>query len=135
MSNSEHPKEPMSRDKIYKIMLRISITVAFVFFIKGLIGKDFDGAIFIGASLAAYMLLLGIMKYFKVSAETKQLVVSIVIMLLIFCVFGGRKDGKVKFQRTPGSPRAVYADHNAAGGPHFGCSCPNIGHAGDLLGD
>ena len=84
--NNKAKKEPITKEQIFKIMRNISFAVAAIFFLKDLLGGEIGGAIFIGACLAVFAIVLGLMKKFDVPAEKQQFVVSIVLMLLIFFI-------------------------------------------------
>jgi len=84
--NKNVKKEPISKEQIFKIMRNIAFAVASIFFVKDLLGGEIGGAIFIGACLGIFALVLGLMKKFHVDADKQQFVVSIVLMLLIFFI-------------------------------------------------
>ena len=84
--NKNGKKEPITKEQIFKIMRNISFAVASIFFVKDLVGGEIGGALFIGACLGVFALVLGLMKKFQVPAEKQQFVVSIVLMLLIFFI-------------------------------------------------
>ncbi len=79
-------KEPISNDKIFKIMQYISLAAASIFFVKDLLGGEIGGALFIGACLVAFIVGIKLMKKFNVDKKRQEFVVSIVIMLLIFFI-------------------------------------------------
>jgi len=84
--NKNGKKEPITKEQIFKIMRNIAFAVASIFFVKDLLGGEIGGAIFIGACLGVFALIIFLMKKFQVSAERQQFVVSIVLMLLIFFI-------------------------------------------------
>lgn len=84
--NKKGKKEPITKEQIFKIMRNIAFTVAAIFFIKDLLGGEIGGALFIGACLAVFAIVLAGMKKFNVDADKQQFVVSIVLMLLIFFI-------------------------------------------------
>lgn len=84
--NKAQKKEPISKEKIFKIMRNIAFAVASVFCIKDLVGGDFSGALFIGLCLVAFAGVLVFMKKSQVTEDKQQLIVSIILMLLIFFI-------------------------------------------------
>lgn len=84
--NNKNKKEPITKEQIFKIMRNIAFAVAAIFFVKDLVGGEIGAALFIGACLAVFALILVLMKKFQIPAEKQQFVVSIVLMLLIFFI-------------------------------------------------
>lgn len=84
--NKNGKKEPITNEQIFKIMRNIAFVVAAIFFVKDLIAGEIGSAIFIGACLAAFAVVLVIMNKLHVGADKQQFVVSIVLMLLIFFI-------------------------------------------------
>lgn len=79
-------KEPITKEKIFKIMRNLAFGVAAIFCVKDLIAGETGSAVFIGACLAVFAVVLGLMKKFHVDADKQHFVVSIVLMLLIFFI-------------------------------------------------
>lgn len=80
------PKKPISHEKIYKIMIGVPLGVSFLFFVKNVTAGSVAGALTIGICM---FLLIGIllgMGIKKVKAETKEFVLAIALLLLIFTI-------------------------------------------------
>lgn len=79
-------KEPISKEKIFKVMLYVTYIVAAVFLLKNIIGKSLVGAVVIGVSLAVFTVILCIMRSTKAEEEKQQFVVSMSLVLLVFII-------------------------------------------------
>ena len=79
-------KEPISREKIFKIMLYTTYIVALVFLLKNIIEKSLGGAMSVGLTLTIFTVVLLVMRQARVSAETRQFAVSIALLFLVFAI-------------------------------------------------
>lgn len=79
-------KAPITQEKIYKIMLTVTITVSLVFFLKNLLGGAMKEALFIGGTLAVFGIVFLFLGLKKVSEGTKRMCISIGMMVLIFVI-------------------------------------------------
>lgn len=79
-------KAPMSKDSIYKLMLVLVYIVAPVYLIKNLAAGVASGAAIIAVCLAAFAVIVFLMKKFKAPDEKKQLVVSLTLVGLVFLI-------------------------------------------------
>ncbi|MBQ3546723.1 MAG: hypothetical protein IJA34_17325 [Lachnospiraceae bacterium] len=79
-------KPPVSQEKIFKIMLIMTFSVAGVFFIKNVLSKSLQGAIVIGVCLFVFWLVQFLMKKLHVSQLKQQLVMCICLVFLTFII-------------------------------------------------
>ena len=79
-------KQPISREKIFKIMLYVTYIVAAIFLLKNLIGGTISGAVAVGMILAIFTIVVLLMQWLHVKKETKQFVVSVSLLLVIFII-------------------------------------------------
>jgi len=79
-------KPPISPAKIYTIMCVVTIAVSFVFFLKNLLGGAIRESLVIGGSIVAFLVVMLILKLAKAKDTTKQMVISIALMLMIFLI-------------------------------------------------
>lgn len=79
-------KAPMSNKSIYRLMLVLVYIVAPIYLIKNLIGGTASGAITIGICLAVFAIAAGAMHFMKTKEGTKQTVVSLSLVLLVFLI-------------------------------------------------
>lgn len=79
-------KAPITQERIFKIMLVLTIAIAAVFFLKNLLGGAMQEAIFIGATIAVFGLVFFILIVRKAKETTKQLVISVGMLVLIFVI-------------------------------------------------
>ncbi len=80
------PKPPMTHNKIFKIMIVITMAVTAVFFLINLIKLNVPGIIAIGGCLLVFIGVLMFMKMRYVRDTTKEFVVSISLEVLIFVI-------------------------------------------------
>lgn len=85
MENTQK-KKPISHETIFKIMLWVTLVVAAAFFLKNVIGKNTQGIIVIGASLAIFIVLLLGMRVKNVATIKQEFVLSICLGFLIFII-------------------------------------------------
>lgn len=85
----------ITKDNIYKIMNGITLAVSAIFLMKNVVSSEIMGAIAIGICLLIYSVVLVIMKKVKVPTDTRNLVVSIALMIVISIVsiFSGSSFG------------------------------------------
>ena len=79
-------KLPASPERIFKIMMIITFSVAGVFFLKNLLGGDTKGAIVIGICLFVFAAVIVVLTKMKLPAFTRQLVISVGLMLVVFMI-------------------------------------------------
>ena len=79
-------KLPASPERILKIMMIMTFSVAAVFFLKNLLGGNGKGAVVIGVCLALFAGVIFVLNKMKMPATTKQLVISVGLMLVVFMI-------------------------------------------------
>ena len=79
-------KLPASPERILKVMMIMTFSVASVFFLKNLLGANVKGAIVIGICLAVFGGVIFALNKMKMPATTKQLVISVGLMLVVFMI-------------------------------------------------
>ena len=79
-------KLPASPERILKIMMIMTFSVASVFFLKNLLGGNVKGAVVIGVCLATFAGVIFVLTKMKMPATTKQLVISVGLMLVVFMI-------------------------------------------------
>ena len=79
-------KPPITQEKIFKFMLILTVAVSSVFFLKNLLGGAISQAIMIGATIAVFGILFFILHLRNAKETTKQLVLAISLMVLIFII-------------------------------------------------
>ena len=79
-------KAPITQEKIFKFMFIITFLVSSVFFIKNLAGGAMAEAGLIGGSIAVFGITFLILHIRKAKETTKQMVLAIALMLLIFII-------------------------------------------------
>lgn len=85
----------ITKESIYKIMNGITLIVSAAFLIKNVLSSEIIGSIAIGLCLAAYCIALTVMKKIKIPTDTRNLVVSIALLIVISIVsiFSGSSFG------------------------------------------
>ena len=76
----------ITKESIYKIMNTITLAVSALFLVKNIIGGEMTGALAIGIVLGIYCAVLVIMGKTNIQADTKHLVVSIALLIVISIV-------------------------------------------------
>ncbi len=76
----------ITKESIYKIMNTITLAVSGIFLVKNVLGGAIAGSIAIGLCLATYCMVLFIMKKTNVPTDTRNLVVSIALLVVISIV-------------------------------------------------
>lgn len=79
-------KAPISHETIYKMMLIITLLVASVFLLVNVLKKNYQAAVVIGVCLAVFIIVMLGMKIKKVSSQTRELVLSVSLLLLDFVI-------------------------------------------------
>lgn len=79
-------KKPISKDKIFKVMLYVTYIVAAAFLLKNILGKSLVGAVVIGVSLAVFTVVLFVMRKSNTKIENQQYVVSMSLVFLVFII-------------------------------------------------
>lgn len=82
----EKVKSPISQEKIFKIMLIITFSVAGIFFLKNVIGQNVKGAAVIGVCLLFLVGTIMIMKKFQVEQVKQQFVLAICLVVIVFLI-------------------------------------------------
>jgi len=85
----------ITKENIYKIMNGITLVVSAAFLIKNLLSSEIIGSVAIGLCLAVYCIALVIMNKIKIPTDTRNLVVSVALMVVISIVsiFSGSSFG------------------------------------------
>ena len=76
----------ITKDSIYNIMNTITLAVSALFLVKNILGGALPGSIAIGLCLAIYCSVLVIMKKINVPTDTRNLVVSVALLVVISIV-------------------------------------------------
>ncbi|MBR2046311.1 MAG: hypothetical protein IJ958_09285 [Agathobacter sp.] len=76
----------ITKDNIYKLMNGITLVVSAAFLIKNVLGGEIIGSIAIGLCLAIYCVVLVIMNKTHVPTDTRNLVVSVALLVVISIV-------------------------------------------------
>ncbi len=83
---SKKAKLPASPERIFKIMLILTFSVAGVFFLKNLLSGGVKGAVVIGVCLLAFAALIYASMKMKLHASVRRLVISVGLMLVVFMI-------------------------------------------------
>lgn len=86
MKEKQQTNQPLSREKIYRITVMLTYLVSGAFIIKNLVGGDIPGTIIDSAVLAVFSIALLIMRLLNVKKDTKRLIVSSSIIVLVFII-------------------------------------------------
>lgn len=87
MSDAQNAvKKPISKEKIFKVMLYITYIVASLFLVKNIIAKSVVGMIVIAASLLVFTVVMLGLKKGNAKEETRQFVLSMSLVLLVFII-------------------------------------------------
>lgn len=84
--NKEENKAPITQEKIFKFMFIITIAVSAIFLLKNILGKAIPQAIMIGATIGVFALLFLILHLRNAKEKTKQFMLAISLMVLIFVI-------------------------------------------------
>lgn len=76
----------ITKDTIYKFMNGITLVVSAGFLVKNIFGNELIGSIAIGVCLAVYCIVLFIMNKTKITTDTRNLVVSVALLVVISIV-------------------------------------------------
>lgn len=76
----------ITKDNIYKIMNTITLAVSGLFLVKNILSGGVAGSLAIGLCLAIYCIVLFVMKKMNIHTDTRNLVVSIALMIVISIV-------------------------------------------------
>lgn len=76
----------ITKETIYKFMNGITLAVSAIFLIKNLLSSEAIGSIAIGLCLGAYCIALFVMNKTKIATDTRNLVVSIALLIVISIV-------------------------------------------------
>lgn len=83
---TKEKKVPISEEKIFKVMFFVTVAIAAVFFIKNLLGKNMHAAIIIGASIACFAAVLGVVKLKCTNEKVKQGVLAVALLIFVFVI-------------------------------------------------
>lgn len=86
MDFNQEYKSPITHDKIFKIMLWVTMITAGVFFVKNIIGFNLGGLIAVGSCIVALAAALLIMKARGSSDLVKEFVLSIILVFVIMTI-------------------------------------------------
>ena len=76
----------ITKESIYKIMNTITLAVSGIFLVKNVLSGAIAGSIAIGLCLAIYCMVLFVMKKINVPTDTRNLVVSVALLVVISIV-------------------------------------------------
>lgn len=76
----------ITKEAIYKFMNGITVVVSALFLVKNVLSSELIGSIAIGVCLGAYCIALFIMNKTKIATDTRNLVVSIALLIVISIV-------------------------------------------------
>lgn len=76
----------ITKNTIYKFMNGITLVVSAGFLVKNIFGNELIGSIAIGVCLAVYCIVLFIMNKTKITTDTRNLVVSVALLVVISIV-------------------------------------------------
>lgn len=85
-SEKKKSRAPVTQEKIFRIMMIITLAVSGIFLLKNLIGQTFQGAIIIGVCLAVFLLVTVAMAKLHFSAYVRQFVLCIALVVLVFVI-------------------------------------------------
>lgn len=77
---------PISQEKIFKVMIWVTVLVAGIFFLKDIVGGSWQSGILIGICLAVFGGVLFAMKAMNVDLERRQFVVCMSLLVIIFVI-------------------------------------------------
>lgn len=86
MMKQNNAKTPMSSQSIFKLMIILVFVVSSFYLIKNVLGGAASGALTIGLCLTTFAITVFVMHKRDVAMQTKQLVVSIFIVFLVFLI-------------------------------------------------
>lgn len=79
-------KSPITHDKIFKIMLWVTMITSGVFFVKNIIGFNLGGLIAVGSCIIVLVAALLIMKAKKAADIVKEFVLSLILVFVIMTI-------------------------------------------------
>ena len=80
------PKSPATPEKIYSIMMTLTIAVGTLFLVKNLFGGDIKGAVVVAICLFVFGAGSFFMKRWNISMQSRQLFISIGLLFLVFII-------------------------------------------------
>ena len=84
--NVQDRKAPITQEQIFKIMLMVTISVSVVFLFKNILSGALQEALMIGATIIVFGALFLILTLKKAKQTTKQLNISVGMLVLIFVI-------------------------------------------------
>ena len=79
-------RKVVPKEAIFKVMLYLTYGVSSVFLLKNIITQDVGGMIAVGLVLLVFTVVLLLMRIMKTEEESKQLVVSIGLIFVVFVI-------------------------------------------------
>lgn len=79
-------KGPIPQEKIFKVMLSLTLIVAGVFMVKNMLSQAWTGAIAVGAVIFVFLIVILTMKKMRIGAYKKQFVVCVSLPVVVFCI-------------------------------------------------
>ena len=76
----------ITKNTIYKFMNGITLVVSALFLVKNLLSSEVIGSVAIGLCLGIYCIVLFIMNKTKIATDTRNLVVSVALLIVISIV-------------------------------------------------
>ena len=90
MSNAKEKRkmklDEISNSSIYKFMIGLTLGVASIFFAKNLLAANMSATIAVGCVLAVFCTILFIMGKINIAKDTKYMISSVGIMIVIFVI-------------------------------------------------
>lgn len=86
MDEKKRVKRVVPKEAIYKLMLSLTYLVTGLFAVKNLIGKDWEGLIAVSSVIVVFSIVLILMRAAKTKETSKQLVVSVGLLFVVFVV-------------------------------------------------
>lgn len=78
--------QPISKDKIFKLMLYLPFIVAGLFLLKNIIGGSVQGILVIGISLIILAVVVIVMRKTQMKIENQQFIMSMSLIFLVFVI-------------------------------------------------
>ena len=79
-------KRPITQERIFVIMMALTFGVSTIFLVKNLMGGNLKAILVIGGCLLTFVALAVVMHKLKLSQYTKQFVMSICLIVLVFVI-------------------------------------------------
>ena len=79
-------QNPVTQEKIFKIMMFLTLGVSAIFCIKNILSKSWQGALIVGGCLLVFATVVFLMKQKNVSQVKQQYIMSMCLVLLVFFI-------------------------------------------------